>query len=110
LGRAPVNKYIGGKVPVTAHFTLQSTIDKDPAKMQAFVTALWRATQWIEVHNPSIVKSQTPLSSTVSEPTIALSSPTARPPELNNHSCPFTLRARRFGTEGPHQLHAWLTK
>ena len=46
------NKYIGGKVPVTGHFTLQSTIDKDPAKMQAFVTALWRATQWIKAHSP----------------------------------------------------------
>jgi len=46
------NKYIGGKVPVTAHFTLQSTIDKDPQKMQAFVTALWRATQWIKLHSP----------------------------------------------------------
>jgi len=46
------NKYIGGKVPVTAHFTLQSTIDKDPAKMQALVTALWRAAQWIKVHAP----------------------------------------------------------
>jgi len=46
------NRYIGGKVPVTSHFTLQSTIDKDPAKMQAFVTALWRATQWIKVHTP----------------------------------------------------------
>jgi NitT/TauT family transport system substrate-binding protein len=46
------NKYIGGKVPVTAHFTLQSTIDKDPAKMQAFVTALWRASQWIKKHSP----------------------------------------------------------
>jgi NitT/TauT family transport system substrate-binding protein len=46
------NKYIGGKVPVTAHFTLQSTIDKDPPKMQAFVTALWRATQWIKAHSP----------------------------------------------------------
>jgi NitT/TauT family transport system substrate-binding protein len=45
-------KYIGGKVPVTAHFTLQSTIDKDPAKMQAFVTALWRATLWIKAHKP----------------------------------------------------------
>ena len=33
-------KYIGGKVPVTSHFTLQATIDKDPPKMQAFVTAL----------------------------------------------------------------------
>ncbi len=46
------NMYIGGKVPVTSHFTLQSTIDKDPPKMQAFVTALWRATQWIKVHTP----------------------------------------------------------
>src|SRR5260370_36277780 len=43
------NKYIGGKVPVTAHFTLQSTIDKDPPKMQAFVTALWRATQRVNM-------------------------------------------------------------
>jgi NitT/TauT family transport system substrate-binding protein len=46
------NKYIGGKVPVTSHFTVQSTIDKDPAKMQAFVTAIWRATQWIKTHTP----------------------------------------------------------
>lgn len=46
------NKYIGGKVPVTSHFTLQATIDKDPALMQAFVTALWRATQWIKTHSP----------------------------------------------------------
>lgn len=46
------NKYIGGKVPVTAHFTLQSTIDKDPAKMQAFVTALWRAALWIKGRTP----------------------------------------------------------
>src|SRR5436190_13888244 len=46
------NKYIGGKFPVTSHFTVQSTIDKDPAKMQAFVTASWRATQWIKAHTP----------------------------------------------------------
>jgi NitT/TauT family transport system substrate-binding protein len=46
------NRYIGGKVPVTAHFTLQSTIDRDPQKMQAFVTALWRATQWIKTRTP----------------------------------------------------------
>ena len=46
------NKYIGGRVPVTGHFTVQSTIDKDPAKMQAFVTALWRASQWIKSHSP----------------------------------------------------------
>jgi NitT/TauT family transport system substrate-binding protein len=46
------NKYIGGKVPVTSHFTVQSTIDKDPPKMQAFVTAIWRATLWIKTHSP----------------------------------------------------------
>src|SRR3954453_9699288 len=46
------NRYIGGKIPVTGHFTLQSTIDKDPAKMQAFVTALWRASLWIKAHSP----------------------------------------------------------
>src|SRR6202047_1994144 len=51
------NKYIGGKVPVTSHFTLQSTIDKDPPKMQAFVTALWRATQWIKAHSPDEIYS-----------------------------------------------------
>ena len=49
------NKYIGGKVPVTAHFTLQATIDKDPPKMQAFVTAIWRATQWLKKHSPDEV-------------------------------------------------------
>jgi sulfonate transport system substrate-binding protein len=46
------NKHIGGKVPVTAQFTLQATIDKDPPKMQAFVTAMWRAAQWIKTHSP----------------------------------------------------------
>jgi NitT/TauT family transport system substrate-binding protein len=49
------NKYIGGKIPVTGHFTVQSTIDKDPARMQAFVTALWRASQWIKAHSPDEV-------------------------------------------------------
>jgi len=45
------NKYIGGKVPVTCHFTVQSTIDKDAPKIQAFATALWRAAQWIKTHS-----------------------------------------------------------
>lgn len=49
------NKYIGGKVPVTGHFTVQSTIDKDPPKMQAYVTALWRAGLWIKAHSPDEV-------------------------------------------------------
>jgi NitT/TauT family transport system substrate-binding protein len=46
------NKHIGGKVPATSHFTVQATIDKDPPKMQAYVTGLWRATQWIKTHSP----------------------------------------------------------
>jgi NitT/TauT family transport system substrate-binding protein len=46
------NKYIGGKVPATAHFTLQSTIDRDKPKTQAYVDALWRATQWIKGQSP----------------------------------------------------------
>jgi NitT/TauT family transport system substrate-binding protein len=49
------NKYIGGKIPVTAHFSVQSTIDKDPPKIQAFVTAVWRAQQWIKTHSPDEV-------------------------------------------------------
>jgi NitT/TauT family transport system substrate-binding protein len=49
------NKYIGGKVPVTSHFTLQATIDKDPPKMQAYVIALWRATQWVKAHSPDAI-------------------------------------------------------
>jgi NitT/TauT family transport system substrate-binding protein len=38
-------------VPVTCHFTVQSTIDKDPPKMQAYATALWRAVRWINKHS-----------------------------------------------------------
>src|SRR5258708_34028159 len=37
------NKHIGGKVPVTWHFTVPSPTDKDPPKLLAFVTALGRA-------------------------------------------------------------------
>jgi NitT/TauT family transport system substrate-binding protein len=50
-GAAMWDKYIGGKVPATAHYTLKATIDKDPKKMQAYVNALWRATQWIGSHS-----------------------------------------------------------
>ena len=45
------NQYIGGKVPATAHFSLAATIEQDKPKTQAFVTALWRATQWIKTHS-----------------------------------------------------------
>jgi len=52
------SKYMGGKIPVTSHFTLKATIDRDPARMQAFVTALWRATQWIKTHTPEEIYGQ----------------------------------------------------
>jgi sulfonate transport system substrate-binding protein len=50
---APENwdRTIGGNVPVTANFTLQSTIDRDPAKVQAYVNALYRAGQWIKTNS-----------------------------------------------------------
>jgi len=41
------NKYVGGKVPVTVYFTLQSTIERDPAMVQALVNALYRSVHWI---------------------------------------------------------------
>ena len=43
---------IGGPVPVNANFCLAATIEKDPAKMQAFTNAAWRATQWIKANSP----------------------------------------------------------
>src|SRR6201746_2593386 len=46
------NKCIGGKVPVTSHFTPPANIDTGPPKMQAFVTALWRGTPWGKTHSP----------------------------------------------------------
>src|SRR5260221_6593486 len=46
------NKYIGGKGPVTSHFTPQPTTDKHPAKTHDCLTAILRATQWIKTHTP----------------------------------------------------------
>ncbi len=42
------NKYVGGPVPVNANMCQQSTIDKDPAKVQAYTSACYRAVQWIK--------------------------------------------------------------
>jgi len=46
------NELVGGNVPVNANFCLLATIEKDPAKVQAFVNAIWRATQFIKAHSP----------------------------------------------------------
>lgn len=43
---------IGGPVPVNNNFCLLVTIQKEPEKVQAFVNAIWRATQWIKTHSP----------------------------------------------------------
>jgi NitT/TauT family transport system substrate-binding protein len=45
------NKTIGGKVPVTAHYCLQATIERDPALVQAWANALLRAAHWITTHS-----------------------------------------------------------
>jgi len=45
------NKYVGGSVPVNSTMCLQTTIQKDPAKVQAYTTACYRAVQWIKGHN-----------------------------------------------------------
>jgi NitT/TauT family transport system substrate-binding protein len=45
-------RIVGGAVPITANFTLAATIERDPACIQAFVTALYRAGRWIAA-NPA---------------------------------------------------------
>mgnify|MGYP003693916203 CR=1 FL=1 len=47
------NKYIGGKVPVTSHFTLQVD-DRQGSRRRCRPSspAIWRATQWIKTHSP----------------------------------------------------------
>jgi len=47
---------IGGPVPVNNNFCLLSTIEKDPEKVQAYVNAIWRATQWIKAHSPEEIQ------------------------------------------------------
>jgi NitT/TauT family transport system substrate-binding protein len=44
------NRHVGGAVPVNAHICLLTTIQKDPAKVQAYVNAVYRAGQWIKAH------------------------------------------------------------
>jgi NitT/TauT family transport system substrate-binding protein len=50
---SPTNwdKYVGGKVPVTVYFSLQSTIERDPARIQAFINATHRAARWVAGHS-----------------------------------------------------------
>lgn len=42
------NAAFGGSVPSTVAFALQSTIDRHPDMVQAFVDGLYRALQWLE--------------------------------------------------------------
>ena len=50
------NEVIGGPVPVNNNFCLLSTIEKHPEKVQAYVNAIWRATQWIKAHSPEEIQ------------------------------------------------------
>jgi NitT/TauT family transport system substrate-binding protein len=45
------NKTIGGKVPVTANYCLQATIERDPALVQAWANALLRSARYITSHS-----------------------------------------------------------
>lgn len=45
------NRHVGGTVPVNAHICLLTTIQKDPAKVQAYTNAIYRAAQWIKTHS-----------------------------------------------------------
>jgi NitT/TauT family transport system substrate-binding protein len=42
------NAVFGGPLPVTVGFCLRETIDKDPAAVQGYVTACYRAQRWIQ--------------------------------------------------------------
>lgn len=53
-GSDPKNwdQVIGGNVPVTVNFCLQSRIDRDPAQVQAWTNALLRSARWVDSHSP----------------------------------------------------------
>ena len=44
------NEVVGGPVPVNANICLLATIQKQPEKVQAYVTGVHRASQWIKAH------------------------------------------------------------
>jgi NitT/TauT family transport system substrate-binding protein len=46
------NKTIGGTVPVNVNMCLLATIQRDPAKVQAYVNGVYRAACWIKEHSP----------------------------------------------------------
>jgi NitT/TauT family transport system substrate-binding protein len=46
------NEVVGGQVPVNVNFCLATTIEKEPEKVQAFTSAVWRAMQWIKANPP----------------------------------------------------------
>ncbi|GJD53349.1 hypothetical protein OPKNFCMD_6124 [Methylobacterium crusticola] len=46
------DQVIGGTVPVTVNYCLQSRIDRDPAMVQAWTNAVLRAAQWVDRHAP----------------------------------------------------------
>ena len=53
-GSDPTNwdKVIGGTVPVTVNFCLQSRLERDPAQVQSWTNALVRSARWVDQHGP----------------------------------------------------------
>ena len=53
-GSDPKNwdQVIGGTVPVTVNFCLQSRVDRDASQVQAWTNALVRSARWVASHGP----------------------------------------------------------
>lgn len=49
------NNLFGGAMPVTCVYALQSTIDNQPAVVQAYVNAMYRSMKWLETASPKQV-------------------------------------------------------
>lgn len=47
------DKVIGGTVPINAHIALLDTVKRDPAKVQAYINAVYRAGLWIKAASAS---------------------------------------------------------
>jgi NitT/TauT family transport system substrate-binding protein len=47
------NRYFGGPVPSTVSFALQSTIERNPELVQAYVNGMYRALRWMKTANES---------------------------------------------------------
>jgi NitT/TauT family transport system substrate-binding protein len=49
------NTYFAGPMPATCIYTLQSTIDAQPALVQAYVNGMYRSMQWLKDASPNAI-------------------------------------------------------